>query len=70
MALLITSDCINCEVCQFECDNEAITKGAEVHVIDAEVCTECNGIAAEPQCVSVCAVDCIVPDPQHPYRAV
>lgn len=70
MALLITSDCINCEVCQFECNNDAIARGDDVHVIDAGRCTECVGFADKPQCVVVCAVDCIIPDPDRPYSTI
>lgn len=68
MALLITQDCINCEVCQWECNQDAITKDGSIHVIDPDRCTECTGFHAEPQCVIVCAVDCIVPDPDRPNR--
>jgi ferredoxin len=28
-------------------------------------CTECKGFYDEPQCVAVCPVDCIVPDPNR-----
>jgi ferredoxin len=70
VALLITGDCINCEVCLFECGNEAIARGAEIHVIDGAKCTECVGIADKPRCVTVCAVDCIIPDPDRPYLAI
>jgi ferredoxin len=28
-------------------------------------CTECKGFHDEPQCASVCPVDCCVPDPNH-----
>jgi ferredoxin len=28
-------------------------------------CTECKGFYDEPQCVAVCPVDCIVPDPSR-----
>ena len=28
-------------------------------------CTECKGFHDEPQCASVCPVDCCVPDPKH-----
>lgn len=66
MALLITQDCINCEICQWECDQDAISRSDTIHVIDANKCTECIGFHTEPQCVIVCAVDCIVPDPDRP----
>ncbi|OQA33651.1 MAG: Ferredoxin [Betaproteobacteria bacterium ADurb.Bin341] len=65
MALIITEECINCDVCEPECPNEAISQGDEYYVIDPEKCTECVGHYDEPQCVQVCPVDCIVKDPAH-----
>ena len=63
MALLITDECINCDVCEPECPNEAISMGEEIYVIDPSHCTECVGHFDEPQCVQVCPVDCIPKDP-------
>ena len=63
MALLITDECINCDVCEPECPNEAISMGEEIYVIDPARCTECVGHHDEPQCVRVCPVDCIPKDP-------
>jgi ferredoxin len=63
MALKITDECINCDVCAPECPNEAIAQGEEIYVIDPRKCTECVGHFAEPQCVKVCPVDCIPLDP-------
>ena len=65
MALLITEDCINCDLCPIECPNEAIAMGDEIFEIDADRCTECVGHYDQPNCVQVCPVDCIHPDPQH-----
>ncbi|MCF6355677.1 MAG: YfhL family 4Fe-4S dicluster ferredoxin [Candidatus Polarisedimenticolaceae bacterium] len=65
MALLITDECINCDVCEPECPNDAITAGDEIYVIDPAKCTECVGHYDEPQCVEVCPVDCIPKDPEH-----
>ncbi len=65
MALLITDECINCDVCEPECPNEAITQGDEIYVIDPALCTECVGHYDVPQCVEVCPVDCIPKDPDH-----
>ena len=64
MALLITEQCINCDVCEPECPNEAIAEGADYYVIDPERCTECVGHFDTPQCVEVCPVDCIPLDPE------
>ena len=62
MALLITDDCINCDVCEPECPNDAIYQGEDIYEIDADKCTECVGFHEEPQCAAVCPVDCCVPD--------
>lgn len=63
MALLITDECINCDVCEPECPNNAISQGAEIYVIDPTLCTECVGHYDKPQCVEVCPVDCIPLNP-------
>jgi len=65
MALLITDECINCDVCEPECPNAAISQGDEIYVIDPNLCTECVGHYDVPQCVEVCPVDCIPKDPDH-----
>ena len=59
MALVITDECINCDVCEPECPNGAISQGPEIYVIDPRKCTECVGHFDEPQCRKVCPVDCI-----------
>jgi ferredoxin len=64
MALIITDECINCDVCEPECPNEAIYLGVEIYQIDPHKCTECVGHFDEPQCVQVCPVACIPIDPQ------
>ena len=65
MSLLITDECINCDVCEPECPNEAIYMGEEIYEIDPTKCTECVGHYDEPQCVEVCPVDCIPTDPDN-----
>ena len=37
----------------------------EFYYIIADKCTECKGFHEEPQCASVCPVDCCVPDEAH-----
>ena len=59
MALMITDECINCDVCQPECPNDAISLGPEYYQIDPQRCTECVGHHDEPQCVALCPVACI-----------
>ena len=65
MALRITDQCINCDVCEPECPNDAISMGEEIYVIDARRCTECVGHFEQPQCREVCPVDCIPLDLEH-----
>jgi ferredoxin len=65
VALLITDVCINCDVCEPECPNGAISRGPEIYVIDPHLCTECVGHFDAPQCQRVCPVDCIPLDPQR-----
>jgi ferredoxin len=79
MALMITDECINCDVCEPECPNGAIAQGESIYVINPEQCTECVGHYDRPQCMEVCPVDCIQPHPdwvesrealQHKYLAL
>jgi len=65
MSLIITDECINCDVCDPECPNEAISPGEDIYIIDPNLCTECVGHFDEPQCVLVCPVDCIPLDPNN-----
>lgn len=66
MALMITDECINCDVCEPACPNNAITAGEWFYEIDPNRCTECVGHFDEPQCRQVCPVDCIPLNPDHP----
>ncbi len=65
MSMFITDECINCDVCEPECPNDAIAQGEEIYEINVEQCTECVGHFDEPQCVEVCPVDCIPQDPKN-----
>ena len=65
MALIITDECINCDVCEPECPNSAISQGEEIYLIEPAKCTECVGHYEESQCIAVCPVDCIVIDPER-----
>jgi len=65
MALMITDECINCDVCEPECPNEAIFLGPEIYQINPDKCTECVGHFDEPQCVQVCPVACIPVNPER-----
>lgn len=65
MALIISDECINCDVCQPECPNGAISQGETIYEIDPSHCTECVGHFNRPQCIEVCPVECISHDPAH-----
>lgn len=69
MALIINDDCINCDVCEPQCPNDAIYMGKEIYEIDPVKCTECVGHHDEPQCMVVCPVDCIDPHPDYQESA-
>ena len=65
MALIITDECINCDVCEPECPNAAISAGEEIYVIDPALCTECVGYHDYEACQAVCPVECCIPDPNN-----
>lgn len=65
MALTILDSCINCDVCEPECPNQAIFPGEEIYEINPELCTECVGHYDTPQCQEVCPISCIILDPNH-----
>ncbi len=65
MALYITDECINCDICEPECPNEAIFLGEEYYEINPEKCTECVGHFETSQCVDVCPIACIPVDPNY-----
>ena len=61
---MITDECINCDVCEPECPNDAIYQGIEIYEINPRLCTECVGHFETPQCVEVCPVACIPLNPE------
>ena len=65
MALKILDTCVNCDVCEPACPNQAISLGEDFYEIDPDRCTECVGHFGEPQCIEVCPVECIIIDPEH-----
>lgn len=65
MALKILDTCVNCDVCEPVCPNQAIALGAVIYEIAPERCTECVGHFDAPQCVEVCPVECILVDPER-----
>jgi ferredoxin len=66
MALLINDLCVNCDVCEPVCPNQAIAQGETIYEIAPSRCTECVGHFDTPQCVEVCPVECILIDPALP----
>ncbi len=64
MALMITDQCINCDVCEPECPNGAIYQGIDFYEINPAKCTQCVGHFDTPQCREVCPVDCIPLNPE------
>ena len=66
MALKITSKCINCDMCEPECPNEAISMGFDTYEIDPNKCTECVGYYDNSTCQRVCPIqNAIIADPEH-----
>ncbi len=65
MSLKITDECINCDVCEPVCPNDAIYQGTEIYEINPNLCTECEGQFDKPQCQLVCPVACIIPMPSQ-----
>ena len=65
MALQITDECINCDVCEPVCPNQAISFDKTQYIIAPALCTECVGHFETPQCQMVCPVECIIFHPEH-----
>jgi ferredoxin len=66
MALVITKKCINCDMCEPECPNQAISMGDTIYQIDPDLCTQCVGHYDTPTCQKVCPIDnTILLDPEH-----
>ena len=60
--LKILDTCINCDVCEPACPNEAIYMGEFIYEVDPELCTLCEGHYKEPRCMQLCPIDdCIIP---------
>ena len=61
-SLMITQECINCDLCEPKCPTAAITQGKSFYEINPALCTECVGYSDKPQCVEVCPVEAISKD--------
>ncbi|MEB3336046.1 MAG: 4Fe-4S binding protein [Leptolyngbyaceae bacterium] len=57
MAHTITNRCTQCGDCVPQCPQNAIKQEEGVFWIDPMLCNDCNGYAAEPQCVSICSIE-------------
>ena len=62
MALKIVESCVNCWACAPLCPSEAIHEAKPHFMIDAKRCTECDGDYADPQCASICPIECAIVD--------
>ena len=49
----------------YDADSTNEPNATDVYYIVSDKCTECKGFHDEPQCASVCPVDCCVDDPAH-----
>lgn len=56
MALFITENCIQCDMCEPECPNKAITNNYGSYSINPVSCTECEGFYSRPHCQQVCPI--------------
>ncbi len=65
MALIITDECINCDVCEPECPNGAISRVMRSTRLILISAPNASVIMNTSQCVEVCPVDCIPKDPEH-----
>lgn len=57
MALEIIESCVNCWACVPLCPNQAIYRAEPHFMIDTDLCTECLGDHALPQCAEICPIE-------------
>ncbi|GAA4280626.1 4Fe-4S dicluster domain-containing protein [Gaetbulibacter aestuarii] len=50
---------------EIDADEQNAPISDEFYFIVSDKCTECKGFHDEPQCASVCPVDCCIPDENH-----
>jgi ferredoxin len=64
MAYVVTANCVNCKYtdCVAVCPTEAFREGANMLVIDPDVCIDCDG------CVPECPTEAIYPDREVPTQ--
>jgi len=54
MTYMITSQCIQCDLCASSCPTKAITQNNHRYQIHSEACNDCVGYYAVPQCWAIC----------------
>ena len=59
MACIITSKCVNCEMCVPDCPHSAVSYNGKTFVIDSSKCTECKDAGGKPRCIEICPLHCI-----------
>ncbi|SDX41814.1 hypothetical protein SAMN05421644_10343 [Allochromatium warmingii] len=62
MAFQIIAGCVNCWACAPLCPSAAIVAATPHFRIDAKLCTECDGVYADPQCASICPIEGVILD--------
>ena len=65
MSLKINQLGVNRDVCDPVFPNQPVWLGVEIHEIAPTLWTACGGHRDTPQWVEVCAVECIIIDPDH-----
>jgi ferredoxin len=62
VALKINDRCVNCYACIDVCPTGSIVKARKHFVINPTTCTECVGSFDDPQCASICPIECAITD--------
>ncbi len=62
MAVKIVDNCVNCWACVPVCPSQAIYEAKPHFLVDAKKCSECDGDYADPQCASICPIECAILD--------
>lgn len=62
MALRINDLCVNCYACASVCPTDSIVKAHKHFVINPKTCTQCAGSHEDPQCASICPIECAITD--------
>ena len=57
MTYAITEKCISCQRCVPNCPTNAIERDGDTFRINADLCNNCKGFHAVPQCWAMCPTD-------------